>query len=143
MNRADEVEVKRQKVRDFLEQHALDALILENQNNFAWYTAGGDNHVGIATERGAALLVITRESDHVVTSNIEAPRIGEEEVAGLGLDIVEVPWHDGNGVSKAVEEIIGTGQAASDAGFGGTRQMASDIAPLLYSLIAPEMDGYR
>ncbi len=143
MNRADEVEVKRQKVRDFLEQHALDALILENQNNFAWYTAGGDNHVGTATEKGAAMILVTREIDYVVTSNIEAPRIEEEEVAGVGLDVIQIPWHDSTRLSKVLHQIVGKGKAASDTGFGGTRRMANEIAPLRYSLIAPEMDRYR
>ncbi len=143
MSRLQEVQFKREKVHDFLEANGLDAVILENQNSFAWYTAGGDNHVGIATERGAALLVITRENQYVVTTNIEAPRIMEEEVAGLGLELVEVPWQEGEGVLKSVERLVGKGRVASDTGFGETRKMTGEIAELRFSLTDWEVERYR
>ncbi len=124
-------------------KHGLDAVVLENQNSFAWYTGGGDNHVGIATELGVALLVIARDSDHVVTSNIEAPRIMEEEVPGLGLQLAEVPWHEPDGVRKAVERLIGSRAVASDSGFPGTKKMTGELAELRFSLTAPEVERYR
>jgi len=142
-SRLQEMQLKRDRVHDFLEEHALDAIILENQSSFAWYTAGGDNHVGTATERGAALLVITRESEHVVTTNIEAPRIMEEEVAELALELVEVPWQQRNGILKAVERLVGKGKAASDTGFGGTKNMAGELAELRFSLTDGEVERYR
>jgi Xaa-Pro dipeptidase len=143
VNRVDEVEVKRRRVRDFMGKHGVDAVILENQNSFAWYTGGGDNHVGIATERGAALLVITRDGDFVVTSNIEAPRIMAEEVPGLELGPVEVPWHEPAGVLKAVERLVGNGKVASDTGLGGSVKMTEELAELRYSLIDAEVERYR
>lgn len=137
--------MKREKVRAFLEAHGLDAVILENQNNFAWYTAGGDNHVGTATERGAALLVIMRESEYIVTTNIEAPRIMTEEVAGLGLELVEVPWQRREGVSEAVRRLVGEGKAASDTPpwHGGEAKMPGQIAELRFSLTDAEVERYR
>ncbi len=143
MNRLQEVQLKRAKVRAFLEAHGLDAVILENQNNFAWYTAGGDNHVATATERGAAILVIMRESEHIVTTNIEAPRIVTEEVAGLGLEVVEVAWQRREGVLDAVRRLVAQGKAASDAGFGGEAKMPDQIAELRFSLTDPEVERYR
>ncbi len=143
MSRLQEVQVKRERVRDFLEVHGLDAIVLEKQNSFAWYTAGGDNHVGTATERGAALLVVTREADYVVTTNIEAPRIMTEEVAELGMRLLEVPWHQRDGVSETGKRLCGEGKVASDTGFGGTRKMASEIAELRFSLMDAEIERYR
>ena len=143
MTRLEEVEIKRKRVHDFMEEHGLDAVILENQNSFAWYTGGGDNHVGIATERGAALLVIARDSEFVVTSNIEAQRIMTEEVPGLGLEVVEVPWHEPGGVPEAVEGLIGNAKTASDTGFGGSVKMTEELAELRFSLTDAEVERYR
>jgi Xaa-Pro aminopeptidase len=143
VNRFEEIEVKRKRVHDFMEEQGLDAVILENQSSFAWYTGGGDNHVGIATERGSALLVITRDADVVVTSNIEAPRVMMEEVPGLGLELAEVPWHERGGVMKAVERLAGKGKAASDTGFAGSAKMAGELAELRFSLTEAEMERYR
>jgi len=143
MTRLQEVQFKRERVHHFLKEHGLDAIVLENQNSFAWYTAGGDNHVGTATERGAALLLIARDGDYLITTNIEAPRIMEEEVAGLGLELVEIPWQQGDGLLKAVKQVVGKGEVASDTGFGGTRKMAGEIAELRFSLTDGEVERYR
>ncbi len=143
MTRLDEVALRRNIVRDFMARHGLDAITLENQNSFAWYTAGGDNHVGIATERGAAVLVIMRDGDFVVTSNIEAPRIMAEEIPDLGIEPVEVSWLERDGVAKAVNRLIGKGKAASDTAFGGTTRMPDQLAELRFSLTEGEIDRYR
>jgi len=79
----------------------------------------------------------------VVTTNIEAPRITAEEVAGLGLELVEVPWQETDGVLKAVRRLVGKRVAASDTGFGGTRRMADEIAELRFSLTDAEIGRYR
>jgi Xaa-Pro aminopeptidase len=143
VTRLEEVHTKRKKVHDFLGEHGLDAIVFENQSSFAWYTAGGDSHVGITTDQGVALLVITREADFVVTTNIEAPRIAEEEIPGLGLELVEVPWHEPRGILKAVRKLAGRGELASDSGFGGTRNVAAQLAGLRFSLTEGEIDRYR
>ena len=143
MTRLEEMHVKRQRVHDFMDANGLDAVVFESQANFAWYTAGGDNHVGIATERGAALLVIQREREFIVTSNIEAPRIMTEEVAGLGFEFVEALWHEQDAVMKAVKELLGQGTAASDTGFAGTKAMSAPLAELRFSLTDSEIERYR
>lgn len=143
MTRLEEIQVKRQRLHDFMAVNGLDAVVFESQANFAWYTAGGDNHVGIATERGAALLVIHRDREFLVTSNIESPRIMAEEVAGLRFELVEVPWHEGDALTKAVKELLGQGTAASDTGFAGTKAMARPLSELRFSLTDSETERYR
>jgi Xaa-Pro aminopeptidase len=143
MTRQEEMQVKRERIHGFMERHGVEAVILENQSSFAWYTGGGDNHVGIATEAGSALLVLMRKGEFVVTSNIEGPRVMEEEVAGLGLKLVEVPWQEPQGVWKALARLVGKAEVASDSGFGGTAKMAPEIAELRYSLTDREVERYR
>jgi Xaa-Pro aminopeptidase len=143
MTRLEEMQVKRQRLHDFMAANGLDAVVFESQANFAWYTAGGDSHVGIATERGAALLVITRDSEFLVTSNIEALRIMTEEVAGLRFDLVDVPWHERDALMKAVKDLLRQGTAASDTGFAGTRALTAPLAELRFSLTDSEIERYR
>ena len=45
-DRAGDVEQKQQAVADFLEREGLDALVIQQPENFAWFTAGGDNSRG-------------------------------------------------------------------------------------------------
>jgi len=126
-----------------MERHGLHAVVLENLSSFAWYTAGGDNHVGIVTERGAAALVILGDAEFVVTTNIEAPRVMAEEVHGLGFELVEVFWHEPDGVPKAVKRLVGKRKAVSDTGLGETTKMAGELAELRFSLTDWEVERYR
>jgi hypothetical protein len=56
-------------------------------------TCGGLNVVGIATDLGATSLLITEDSKHLLSNNIEAPRmIGEEAVEKQGFSVQTFPW---------------------------------------------------
>ena len=43
--RREEMEQKKQAVVAYMDGHQLDAVILSRRCNFAWFTAGGLNHV--------------------------------------------------------------------------------------------------
>ena len=63
-------------------------------------TCGGLNLVGIATEMGATSLLITENSKFVISNNIEAPRMIEEEgLEKQGFIIKTFPWHEDQEVS--------------------------------------------
>jgi len=49
---AEELEVKLARVRAYMRERGLDALILRRFDNFAWITAGGDNRCAGATDVG-------------------------------------------------------------------------------------------
>src|SRR5690554_3840133 len=84
-----------ERIRALLDETGLGAVVLRRPANFAWYSGGADNRVDHAAETGVADLVVTRHGDHVVTSNIEAPRMREEQVPGF--DVVAYDWHIGPG----------------------------------------------
>ena len=79
MSLADEIKEKERRVREFLRTKKLKALLLKRQANFSWMTCGGLNLVGIATEVGATSLLITKDEKFLISNNIEAPRMVEEE----------------------------------------------------------------
>lgn len=141
MTRTEETAVKEQRVRDLLAERGFDALLISRQDNFAWLTGGGDNHVLIAGDLGAASILITRDAKYLVCDNIEAGRVMEEELAGLGYEANVFPWYEGT-VADVTKNICPARLAADTPG-GDADVIAADLAPLRYSLLPSEVERYR
>jgi len=140
---ADEIKEKENRVRNFLKSKDLKGLVLKRQANFSWMTCGGLNLVGIATEMGATSLLITENSKFVISNNIEAPRMIEEEgLEKQGFVIKAFPWHEDQEVS-IVKEIVGEGPLGSDVPFPNAIVLAEEVARLRYSLTPEEQKRYR
>jgi len=140
---ADEIKEKEKRVRNFLKSKSLKGLVLKRQANFSWMTCGGLNLVGIATEMGATSLLITENSKFVISNNIEAPRMIEEEgLEKQGFVIKTFPWFEDQEVS-IVKELLGEGPLGSDGLFPNAQMMAEDIARLRYSFTPDEQKRYR
>src|SRR5512136_2051144 len=91
----NEIKEKERRVRDFLKSKNLKGLILKRQANFSWMTCGGLNLVGITTEFGATTLLITEDSKFVISNNIEAPRMMDEEgLEKQGFVLKTFPWYE-------------------------------------------------
>ncbi|MBN1104329.1 MAG: M24 family metallopeptidase [Deltaproteobacteria bacterium] len=138
-----EIKEKEKRVREFLKTGGFKGLLLKRQANFSWMTCGGLNLVGITTELGATSLLIRENDKFVISNNIEAPRMIEEE--GLdkqGFLIKSFPWHDEQEVSL-VKELVGEGSLASDVPFPGAVVVQEEIARLRYSLTPEEAERYR
>ena len=89
---AQEVSEKENRVRELISSQGLSALVLTTQANFAWFTCGGDSHVGIGTDLGGTSIVITPDAKYIICDNIEAPRILDEELAGQGFEFKTCNW---------------------------------------------------
>ena len=63
----------------------MDGVFLNRRSNFAWFTGGGDNHVFLCSEAGAASLLIMRDKTYVLAHSMDGQRLMEEQVSGLGL----------------------------------------------------------
>jgi Xaa-Pro dipeptidase len=72
-------ESRGEKLRDLMERLGLGALLMRRPANFAWYTGEADNRVDHAAPVGVAGILLTLEEDYVLTDNIEAPRMREEQ----------------------------------------------------------------
>jgi len=139
----DEIKEKERRVRDFLRSKELKALLLKRQANFSWMTCGGLNLVGITTEVGATSLLITENSKFVISNNIEAPRMIEEEgLEKQGFVLKIFPWHEDQEVAL-VKELVGEGPVGSDVPFPNATMLAEVIARLRYSLTPDEIERYR
>jgi Xaa-Pro dipeptidase len=139
----DEMKEKERRVREFLQLKGLKALLLKRQANFSWMTCGGLNLVGIATEMGVTSLLITDNSKFVISNNIEAPRMIEEEgLEKQGFIVKSFPWFEDQEAS-IVKELLGEGPLGSDGPFPNAQMMAEDIARLRYSFTPDEQKRYR
>ncbi len=138
-----EVEFKLNRIRGLLESLGVGGILLRKQSNFAWMTGGGRNLVGIATDIGAASILITPTRQYVICNVIEAPRLAAEEgVEDLGFEIRSFPWYADRELAFA-KELAGTEDIGCDVPFGGLRVVGGDIAPLRWSLTPWEIERYR
>jgi Xaa-Pro aminopeptidase len=88
-----EVAEKLARLIALLDQRQLDALILKKGANIAW-AIGGRAHIPTTLELACMDLVITREGIEVVTNKIEAPRLADEELAGINK-LTVINWFEG------------------------------------------------
>ena len=68
-------------------------MVLARADSVAWFTAGGDLGQDLGSEPGSVALFINRTSRAVITDNVQSARVFEEELAGLGFQLKERPWH--------------------------------------------------
>ncbi len=97
-------------VRDIIERHDAAGLVLDSRRDFAWLTLGGLNHVLLTSETGVAPVVVTRDGAVVVAPVNEHDRLADEELRGLPLRTVSVPWWDDEATGRQARAIAGDGR---------------------------------
>jgi Xaa-Pro dipeptidase len=112
--RAREVARRIDMVRALVRDRGAHAALLRARRNFAWLTLGGLNHVVLATETGVAPILVTNTDVAVLSPNIEVERIRGEELAGLGVDVVAVPWWEPDAVDAEVTRRAGGSLVTDD-----------------------------
>ncbi len=91
MIRAEEFSIKIDRMRERMKERGWGALALSRSDNFAWAVCGASCHVNMAAESGVASFVLLPDRCAVVTNRIESARIRDEELAGLDVELVEIP----------------------------------------------------
>jgi Xaa-Pro aminopeptidase len=91
--RAAEAGIKLAAIRQWLSTQAAGAVRLRGVDWFAWITAGGSNAVLLAADTGVAEVLITRDEACILTNEIEAERLKDEEVPP-GFTFHVTPWAD-------------------------------------------------
>ena len=143
-NRQAEFDAKLAGIRGYMRERGLGGVVLSSQALFAWATAGGDNHVVLASDYGVARLLVTAEQAAVLSSNIESGRFKAEEFKGLEASRLEFwacPWHTDQ-VAAELQHRLGQQAWASDSDLGPAR-LGEDFTELTYSLHENEIVRYR
>ncbi|MBI3696477.1 MAG: M24 family metallopeptidase [Acidobacteria bacterium] len=87
-----EFETKLERLRAWLAAEQCDAVEITRYSWLAWLLGGAEARVLMAAERGACSVTVTAERAILAANNIEAPRLKEEEIAGLPLEWVVYNW---------------------------------------------------
>jgi len=143
MNRREEVQIKLESVRAWLQRNGLEALLINSQANFAWLTGGGENYVYVGDAAGEAYLLVVPDRAYLLTNNIEARRLQEEEVAGLPFEAVVWPWHRDGDARAKVASLCDVSKAVSDLGTLGLPKVSDGFNELRYTMSPPEIERYR
>lgn len=140
--RVAEIQQKLAKIRAHLAEKGIDAVLISAHENIAWATAGVvDIRVGVLRESGPASLLVTRDGRaYYLTTNNEAPRLADEEFAGLPFQPIVNPWY-ANDVRASVAKIVGGGEVAGDIGQQGYKLLP--LQPLRWRLVENELPRYR
>lgn len=139
----NEISIKLQRVRRFLMERKLGAVLYGNLNNFAWLTGGRDAHVLLAGELAVASILVTRRRAFLVTNNIESGRQCAEEVSSRIFEPLIYPWPEAGRVAAMVRKAAGTGRIVSDNGAHGFTNMGADLGQMRWQLLPAELKRYR
>jgi len=103
-------------LREILDQTGAGAIRLRDPGWFAWATAGGQPALLPAGDTGAAEVLVTREDAVILTDEIEAERLRQEQVPD-GFTFHIAPWAE---VELRETHVLGA------AGGGGNGAVLSD-----------------
>ena len=133
-----EVIEKERRVREFLDKSGYEAMIIGRQDNFAWFTCGGNNRVVTTSEIGFAYLVITKKQIYCIAYMMDGPRVFDEELHGLEIEPVFLKWYEENLTEKAAQLTRGM-NTISDVPVEGADLTVSEIYKLHYPLTEQEI----
>lgn len=146
--RRQEAAIKLERVSEWLKEEKLAGVLIRSVRNFAWITAGGDNHIVITSENGAVPLFIRDDGKKFVIANdSEAPRMMDEDLRGMGYELKQISWYgdrvDPNQLDAALREITGGRSFGADLPYPGAKMIDSDLAKLRVPLTNTEIRKYR
>ncbi|PMQ01995.1 MAG: peptidase M24 [Dictyoglomus sp. NZ13-RE01] len=142
MEKKEEVKIKLERVRNFLREKDLYAILIKKQPNFSWITAGGVNFVGMTTEIGVTSVLVTEREQFVIANKIEAGRMRDEEVKDLDFEVIEYPWYEDKEI-EIVNSIVGDKKVGCDIPYSNFIFVENDFRRLRFTLTEGEIDRYK
>jgi Xaa-Pro aminopeptidase len=132
---------KQDRIHQVLDEHRLDALLLQRVSSFAWATCGVASYVNTAATHGEAMLLVTRSGRYLITNNIEATRLEQEEsLKAQGWEFHVGPWHE---AQETVARLTGDLRLGADGPFPGATDLAGSLARLRADLTPEEGERFR
>jgi len=136
-----ELNLKLKRIRGLLAECDLDVLLLQKTENFAWATCGADAHINTADTNGIASLLITQSDYFVVTNNIEATRLMQEQgLSEQGWEFKVSPWFEGD---NHVASLTRGMKLGADTSFPHALDLSHEIVSIRSQLTPEEGNRYR
>ncbi|MEG4284160.1 M24 family metallopeptidase [Microcoleus sp. A006_D1] len=138
-----EVDCKLEFIRKALIETGATALRLRGTDWFAWATAGASHTVLLTAETGVAELLIAADTAWVLTDEIEAQRLQDEELpANFQMHIY--PWADVAKREAFVKEITGGGNVMSDRPIHPQETaIVTSLQSRKQTMMSSELERYR
>ena len=136
-----EFERKQNTINTLLAERHLDALLLQRVSSFAWATCGAASYINTAATDGVASLLVTPTGRYVITNNIEAPRIKQEEkLEEQGWEFRVAPWHSAN---SAVAELTRGLRLGCDGPCLDAVDLSAEMSRLRANLLPEEGERFK
>ncbi|MEH2352856.1 M24 family metallopeptidase [Nostoc sp.] len=141
----EEVSKKLELIRETLRETEVQVqgVRLRGTDWFAWATAGASNTVLLTAETGVAEVLVTTDEAWVLTDEIEAQRLKDEELPG-NFKVYVNPWADYAARESFVRDVIGGGIAISDRPISN---LEKPLPPSLQNhkrvMMSSELERYR
>jgi len=128
-------------LRALANRYSLDAILLQRVSSIAWATGGASAYVNIARSNAEASLLISRDDQYLVTNNIEAGRLDNEEgLASQGWDFQITPWFE---KETHLQRLTKGQKLGTDYYFPGALDLSEEIARLRAKLNLEEDNRFR
>jgi len=136
-----EFEIKQDRLRALMAERRVDALLLQRVSSFAWATCGAASYVNTAVANGEAALLIAPSGRHLLTNNIEAPRLDREEhLAEQGWQFHVAPWYE---AQDTLERLASGLRLGADGPVPDAVDLSHDMARLRANLTPEEGERFR
>lgn len=138
-----EVSTKLALIRETLTQTEAQAVRLRGTDWFAWATAGASSTVLLTAERGIAEVLVTGQDAWILTDQIEAQRLVDEEVP-TNFKLHINPWADAASRESFVREATDGGQVLSDFPISHLEQeLPASLRQYKRVMMSSEIERYR
>ena len=132
---------KQEHIFELLKKQKLHALLLQRNSSFAWATCGAASYVNTASTFGPVSLLITPKEKYLITDNIEAARLTQEEkLTYQGWDFRVVPWHEKN---QVITQLTTKMKLGADRPLPGAKDLSLEVARLRTQLTPEENVRFR
>lgn len=137
----DELTHKLSRIRNLLEESHLDALLLQRVSSFAWATCGAASFVNSAATMGEASLLVTPKGRYLISNNIEATRLEQEEgLKSQGWEFLTSRWDQPKASIEALTKGMHLG---ADSAFPGAVDLSSALSRMRAELTPEEGQRFR
>jgi Xaa-Pro aminopeptidase len=139
----EEVSRKLELIREALTETEATGARLKGTDWFAWATAGGSNTVLLTAETGVAEVLVTAEDAWVLTDEIEAQRLKDEELPE-NFQVSVNPWADGAACESFVRDVTSGGKVISDRPIPHVeKRLPASLQLHKQVMMSSELDRYR
>jgi Xaa-Pro aminopeptidase len=131
-----EFDVKQARINALLTKHKLDGLLLQKVSSFAWATCGANSYVNTANGQGEASLLILPSGKYLITNNIEASRLEQEEnLYEQNWEFCVVPWYE---VQDVIGKLAHGLSLGADGAYKGATNLSLEMSHLRAALTTEE-----